>query len=127
VVLGRAYQQKQTYPAALAEFQEALKLSEGNSNELAALAQGYAASGDRTQAQMLLDELQERSTQTYVQPIWIAAILTALGQTDEAFPWLQKGLADRSSWVVYLKVDPLFAKLRSDPRFADVVQRAGLR
>jgi hypothetical protein len=28
--------------------------------------------------------------------------------------------------MVYLKVDPLFSKLRTDPRFVDLVQRAGL-
>jgi eukaryotic-like serine/threonine-protein kinase len=125
-LLGRAYQQKQAYAEALAEFQNALRLSEGNSNELAALAQAYAVAGQPAQARKTLDELKARSTQTYVQPIWIAAILTALGEKDEAFQWLQKGYADRSSWVVYLKVDPLFTKLRSDPRFTDLAQRAGL-
>ena len=125
-LLGRAYQQKQAYAEALAEFQNALRLSEGDSNELAALAQAYAVAGKPAEARKTLDELKARSAQTYVQPIWIAAILTALGEKDEAFQWLQKGYADRSSWVVYLKVDPLFAKLRSDPRFTDLAQRAGL-
>ncbi|MBZ5634625.1 MAG: protein kinase [Acidobacteriia bacterium] len=126
VLLGRAYQQKQAYPEAIAEFRKALELSEGDSNELAALAQAYALGGKPAEARKTLDELKERSTQTYVQPIWIAAILTALGEKDEAFQWLQKGYADRSSWVVYLRVDPLFTKLRSDPRFTDLAQRAGL-
>ena len=125
-LLGRAYQQEQQYAEALAEFQNALRLSEGDSNELAGLAQAYAVAGQPAEARKTLDELKARSAQTYVQPIWIAAILTALGEKDEAFEWLQKGYADRSSWVVYLKVDPLFAKLRSDPRFTDLAQRAGI-
>ena len=126
VTLGRAYQEKQSYTEAIAEFQQALQLSQGDSNELAALAQAYALAGKPTEARKSLNELKERSAQTYVQPIWIAAILTAMGEKDEAFQWLQKGYADRSSWVVYLKVDPLFSKLRSDPRFIDLAQRAGL-
>jgi eukaryotic-like serine/threonine-protein kinase len=125
-MLGRAYQQKQSYAEAIAEFQEALQLSQGDSTELAALAQAYAVGGHLAEARKSLDELRERSAQTYVQPIWIAAILAALGEKDEVFQWLQKGYVDRSSWVIYLKVDPLFTKLRSDPRFIDLAQRAGL-
>ena len=126
VVLGRAYQQKRQNAEAIAEFQKALQLSEGNSNELAALAQAYAVTGNLAEARKALEELKERSAQTYVQPIWIAAILTALGDRDETFQWLQKGVADRSTWVAYLKVDPFFAPLRSDPRFTGLVQTAGL-
>ena len=126
VYLGRAYEQKGAHGEALAEFQKALSLSEGNSNELAALGHAYAVSGKSGEARKILDELKERSKQTYVQPIWIAAVHTALGEKDQAFEWLQKGYEDRSGWLVYLKIDPIFDSLRSDPRFADLLRRVGL-
>ncbi len=126
VFLGRAYEQKGSYAEAIAELKQALQLSGGDSNELAALGQAYAQSGDRVEAQKILRELNVRSTQTYVQPMWIAVIHAALGDKDEAFQWLRKAVGDRSVWLIYLNVDPIFDSLRSDARFADVVRQVGV-
>ena len=124
--LGRAFKQKASYAEAIAELQRALDLSEGNTNELAALGHGYALAGRRAEAMKILDDLQERSKQTYVQPLWIAGIHIGLGQKDQAFEGLQKAYQDRSGWLVYLRVDPMFNPIRSDPRFSDLLQRVGL-
>jgi serine/threonine protein kinase len=126
VILGRAYQQKGAYAEAVAELRQAFQLSEGDTNELAALGRAYAQSGSRAEAQKVLKELHDRSARTYVQPMWIAAILTSLGEKDEAFQWLRKALGDRSVWLIYLKVDPFFDSLRQDPRFADLVNQVAL-
>jgi TolB-like protein/Tfp pilus assembly protein PilF len=126
VFLGRAFEQKGSYSEALAELKQALQLSQGDSNELAALGQAYAQSGDSAQAKKILKELEQRSTRTYVQPMWIAAIYAALGDKDEATQWLRQAVGDRSVWLIYLKVDPFFDSLRSDPRYADLVRQAGL-
>src|SRR5579864_7290844 len=126
VFLGRSLEQKGSYADALAELKQALQLSEGDSNELAALGQAYAQSGNRAEAKKILKELAERSTRTYVQPMWIAAIEAALGDKEEAIRWLRQAVGDRSVWLIYLKVDPLFDNLRTDPRFTDLVRQAGL-
>ena len=126
IFLGRAYEQKGDYKEAIAEFQKALQISEGNTNELAALGHAYAISGNAAEARKILDDLKERSQQTYVQPMWIAGIHIGLGEKDQAFQWLQKAYDDRSGWLVYLKVDPMFNSLRSDAPFADLVRRVGL-
>lgn len=126
VFLGRAYEQKGSYAEAIAELKQALQLSEGGSSELAALGHAYAQSGDRAEAQKILKELNTRSTQTYVQPIWIAVIHAALGNKEEAFPWLRKAVGDRSVWLIYLNVDPIFDSLRTDAWFADVVRQVAL-
>jgi serine/threonine protein kinase/tetratricopeptide (TPR) repeat protein len=126
IFLGRAYEQKGSYAEAIAELKQALQLSEGGSGELAALGHAYAQSGDRAEAQKILKELITRSAQTYVQPMWIAVIYAALGDKEEAFPWLRKAVGDRSVWLIYLNVDPIFDSLRADARFADVVRQVGL-
>jgi serine/threonine protein kinase/tetratricopeptide (TPR) repeat protein len=126
VILGRAYEQKGSYAEAIAELKQALQLSEGGSSELAALGHAYAQSGDRAEAQKILHELNTRSSQTYVQPVWIAVINAALGNKEEAFTWLRKAVGDRSVWLIYLKVDPIFDSLRTDARFADVARQVGL-
>jgi serine/threonine protein kinase/tetratricopeptide (TPR) repeat protein len=124
--LGRAYQQKPALTEAITEFKNALQMSEGDTNELAALGQAYAVAHQPGEAQKILDQLKERSQQTYVQPMWLAVIHIGLGEKDNAFDWIQKAYDDRSAWLVYLKVDPLFDPIRSDPRFTDMLRRVGL-
>src|ERR1017187_9596039 len=126
VYLGRAYEQNPAFPEAIAELRKALDISEGDTNELAALGQAYAVSHQEGEARKILDQLKERSQQTYVQPMWIAVIHLGLGEKDQAFDWMQKAYEDRSAWLVYLKVDPLFDPVRGDARFADLLRRVGL-
>jgi eukaryotic-like serine/threonine-protein kinase len=126
VFLGRAYARNGAHEEAIAELRKALELSEGDSNELAALANAYAISHQAGEAQKLLDQLKERSSQTYVQPSLIATIYVGLGQRDQALDWLQKAYEDRSAGLVYLKIDPAFDDIRSDPRFVDLLRRIGL-
>jgi tetratricopeptide (TPR) repeat protein len=126
IALGRAYTQKGSYIEAIAELQQALELSGGDSNELAALGHAYARSGNRQEAQKILQDLIDRTSRTYVQPMWIAAIHAALGNNDQAFQWLRKALGDRSVWLIYLKADPVFDSLHADPHFADLVRQVGL-
>jgi tetratricopeptide (TPR) repeat protein len=124
--LGRSYQQTSRYAEAVAEFRKALDVSGGDSNELAALGQALAASHQEGEARKTLAELTMRSQQTYVQPMWLAVIHLALGEKDQAFAGMQKAYEDRSAWLVYLKIDPFFDGVRSDPRFAALLQRVGL-
>jgi tetratricopeptide (TPR) repeat protein len=126
VLLGRTLLRTAASADAIGEFQKALDLSEGNSNELAALGHAYATAGRRSEASKILAELDARSQQTYVQPVWLAVIYAALGEKDRAFEFLQKGYSDRSGWLIYLKLDPAFQLLRSDPRFTDLVRSVGL-
>jgi tetratricopeptide (TPR) repeat protein len=124
--VGRSYEQQSAYREAILEFQRALELSEGNSNELAALGHAYALNHQQDEARKILVQLKERSRQTYVQPMWIAAIHIALGEKDQAHDWMEKAFSDRSAWLLYLKVDPALDSLRAEPWFSDLVRRVGL-
>lgn len=130
--LGLAYEQKGMYPQAIAEFQRGLQLS-GSPLILALLGHAYAASGKTAQARQVLSELHDLSespaseNRRYVSPYTVAAIYTGLGEKDQAFKWLERAFEERDVWLMNLKVDPVFAKLRSDKRFQDLLTRAGLR
>ena len=63
---------------------------------------------------------------TYVSPGHTALVYLGLDQKDEALKWLQKAYQDRYAWLVFLKVDPIFDSLRSDPKFRDLVRRVRL-
>ena len=124
--LGLAYEAKGMYNQAIAEFQKGVKLS-GSPLMLALLGHAYAVSGKTTEARGVLGELHELETRRYVSPYTVAAIYTGLGDKDQAFKWLERAFEERDVWLMNLKVDPVFAKLRSDRRFQDLLTRAGLR
>ncbi len=126
VWLGRAQLQKGQLPEALAELRQALELSEGDTNELAILGYGEAMAHQQAEAKKILDQLKERSQQTYVQPMAMAMIHTGLGNRNEAFDWLGRAFEDRSAGLVYLRVDPVFEPVAADPRFAELIRRIGL-
>jgi DNA-binding winged helix-turn-helix (wHTH) protein/TolB-like protein/Tfp pilus assembly protein PilF len=129
--LGLAYEEKGMYPQAIAEFQKGVKLS-GSPLMLALLGHAYAASGKKAEARQVLNDLHDLGesrgeTSGYVSPYTVAAIYTGLGEKDQAFKWLERAYEERDVWLMNLKVDPVFAKLRSDKRFQDLLTRAGLR
>ena len=94
--------------------------------QLKAVRQEYSKSGYRGAVRRYAELLEEQSKRAYVDPAVIAEIYAAIGEKDKAFAWLDKAYAEKSAWLLYLKVDPSFASLRSDPRYADLLHRMGL-
>ena len=116
----------QTYAEAIAEFQTGVKLS-GSPLMLALLGHAYATSGKTAEAKQVLADLEQLQGQRYVSPYTVAAIHTGLGDQDQAFKWLESAVEERDIWLMNLKVDPVFARLRSEKRFQDLLTRTGLR
>ncbi len=125
--LGRAYEHKGRLPEAIAEFQRALELEKENPEIWSGLGHAYALSGNRIEAQRVLDYLKELSVHSYVAPYDFAVIYAGLGEKDQAVAWLNRAYAERSYYMpVYLTTDARLDGLRSDPRFADLLRRVGL-
>jgi len=124
--LGQAYEQKKMYQKAIATFQKGMSQSERNPKLLASLGHAYALSGERDKAQKALDELREISKRQYVSPYLFAVVYAGLGDKDQTFAWLEKAFQDRSFFLIWLKVEPLFDPLRDDSRFQDLLRRIGL-
>jgi len=114
------------YAEAIAEFQTGVKLS-GSPLMLALLGHAYAASGKTAEAKQVLNDLQQLQDQRYVSPYTVAAIHAGLGDQEQAFKWLQTAVEERDIWLMNLKVDPVFAKLRSQRQFTDILARIRLR
>jgi DNA-binding winged helix-turn-helix (wHTH) protein/TolB-like protein/Tfp pilus assembly protein PilF len=124
--LGLAYEAKGQYAEAITEFQTGVKLS-GSPLMLALLGHAYAASGKKAEAQQVLTDLQQLQDQRYVSPYTVAAIYAGLGDKEQAFKWLETAVESRDIWLMNLKVDPVFAKLRSERKFTDTLARIRLR
>ena len=124
--LGQVYEQKRMYETAISEFQKGISASNGSSYALARIGQAYAIGGRRSEAQMVLNQLNDLSKEKYVSPYDIGIIYVGLGEKDQAFAWLERAYEERSVWLDFLKVEPNLDPLRSDPRYADLVRRMGL-
>jgi hypothetical protein len=55
----------------------------------------------------------------------IAKVYAALGESDQAFQWLEKAY-EGHRLLLWLKVDPEYDPLRSDPRFSALLRKMGL-
>jgi tetratricopeptide (TPR) repeat protein len=105
------------------EMEDALRGNETDQYCIGALGHCYAAAGRRSDAESVLNRLQEMSKQRFISPYWAAAIYTSLGDKDEAFRSLEAAFEEKTPWMCYTKVFPWFDPLRSDPRFDDLLGR----
>ena len=121
--LARAYLRNGMHKEAFAELQRRLSLQPAFPKARADMALAYAALGNREQALKILGELKRQSKHEYVTPYPMARAYLRLGLKEEAFEWLQKGLAIHDGDMVQLDVDPDLDPLRSDPRFQDLLRR----
>jgi DNA-binding winged helix-turn-helix (wHTH) protein/TolB-like protein/Flp pilus assembly protein TadD len=124
--IGQVYLEKGLLNEAIDEIKTALKLSNGNTRVLATLGYAYAVAGNRHEALKVITNLQELAKEKYVSPYFIAIIHSGLKNRDEAFAALEKAFEERQPYLTHLKVEPVFANLREDPRFADLLRRVGL-
>jgi eukaryotic-like serine/threonine-protein kinase len=125
-LLARALVQKGRCDDGIAEFLKARSIDPNGIEMIGGLAQGYASCGRRAEAELTLHELIELSKQRYVSPHWMASTQAALGNKDEAFKSLDQAFDRRFGPLIYLKVNPIWDPLRSDPRFAERLRRLGL-
>jgi TolB-like protein/DNA-binding winged helix-turn-helix (wHTH) protein/Flp pilus assembly protein TadD len=112
---------------AIAEYQKAAEMSNGDQDPVAGRAHALAVMGRRAEAEAILRDLQRNSKNVYPSPYLIAAIHAGLGQTDKAFEWLERAFQEHSWDIAWqIKADPRIDNLRSDPRFQSLLRRAGL-
>jgi TolB-like protein/Flp pilus assembly protein TadD len=125
---GMAYLKKSMYKEGLLDFEKGVAISPGNTLSLTGLGYGYAVTGRRAEAQKVLDQLNKFSKQKHVPAVYMAKIYAGLGEKEKAFEWLEKAYEDRSILSNgFIKANPIFDPLRSDPRFDDLLRRVGLQ
>lgn len=125
--LGVGYEAAGKTQEAIAEYQKATQLSEGDMDPFASLAHIYAVLGRRSEAEKMLGTLLQRPKKTPAAPYMIATIYAGLGNKDKAFEFLDKAYRERS-WDLpwQIKADVRIDNLRSDPRFQRLLRRLGL-
>jgi tetratricopeptide (TPR) repeat protein len=124
--IALCYLQKGMDDDAMVEFQE-MFTQEGIDPKLIAEVQNiYAASGIKGVFQMYLNNQKLASMQVYVDPLTFAQAHAFLDEKDQAFEWLEKAYEEQSPMLVYIRVNPLFDNIRSDPRFKAILKKMNL-
>ncbi|MDA4115120.1 MAG: hypothetical protein OK442_01025, partial [Thaumarchaeota archaeon] len=125
------------YYMAKEDFAEAQKMvdaarSVGHDEPMVAVSQGllFALSGKRKQAEDALEEMAAHGKESSRLRAELSLrgelyMQTALGNLDEAFGVLMQQ-AETHSWPFTIKIDPLYAKMRDDPRFLDFCKKVGI-
>jgi tetratricopeptide (TPR) repeat protein len=124
-LLGRTYERLGKLELALATFQKVLTLNDAPAF-LAALAHTSVISGDADAARKILDQLEARSKHRYVSAYARAIVHVALSEKQQAFSCLEQAYTDRCEMITWLKVDPHFDSIHTDPQFIDLLGRVGL-
>jgi TolB-like protein/Tfp pilus assembly protein PilF len=125
-VLGEVYLSKGTYREGLSALKKYSALSRSSATSLALLGYSHARLGERKESLKMIYELKAASKQSFVPALFVALVYAGLEDKRQAFGWLEKAYEERFNRLAYLKVDPLWDPLRSDPRFADLLRRIGI-
>ncbi len=125
LAMGSVYEQRGLTAEALAALERGRTTWSGGMGE-SLLAHAYAVRGRREEAQALLAQLTQLAKERYVSGAYLALIHLGLGEKAAALDWLEKAAAQRSGSLVYLKVNPRYESLRSEPRFSALLKKIGL-
>jgi TolB-like protein/DNA-binding winged helix-turn-helix (wHTH) protein/Tfp pilus assembly protein PilF len=125
--LGHTYAASGLFAEAVTAAETAVALADRVPGALGILGLVYGLAGRRDDATRVLNELLELNKQRYVTPAALVNVYIGLGDKERALTWLEKAYEERSNYIAYLNVFPIVDPLRSDPRFAGLLQKVGLR
>lgn len=90
------------------------------------LARCLALAGDPGSGAQMLNAALRDAAPDELDPLLLAQAFAVTGNTDEAFRWLERANEGNHGWLMFLRVEPAYEPLRSDPRFAAWIQRMRL-
>ena len=105
---------------AFAEIEKAKDARRNDPLLIYSAGMAYAASGKRAEALQSIKELEAIAGSSLSTAHWIAKIYATLNDKENAFSWLERGLATGALGVFY-KDEPVWDPIRDDPRFQELV------
>jgi len=128
-MLGWTYASQGAYEQAIHENEkmgsELLPVTQENQFLAAGLGWIYALAGRQNDALRVLAQLKELEKDSFVDQYNLAMIYAGLGDKDQAFAALDRAFSHSTSGV-FMKADPFWNTVRSDPRYHNLLRRMGL-
>lgn len=111
----------------VAAARKGVELSGASPHAVHALARAYATTGNRRDAELLVEELDRRPIQR--NPFELARLHLLLNRADRALFWLERVCEERAPSMAFLRYvysTAGFNPIRHDPRFDDILRCAGV-
>lgn len=127
VHLSHIYEAAKRPAEQVAAARKGVELSGASPHAVHALARAYATTGNRRDAELLVDELDRRPIQR--NPFELARLHLLLNRTDRALFWLERACEERAAPMAFLQYTYSaagFNPVRNDPRFDAVLRCAGV-
>jgi len=121
--LGRIYTAQRQYEKALTEYESVPALSTWQPM-MAAKGFLYGVWGKPGEAKRILAGFEDLKSQNrFVTSYGVALVYAGMGNTERALEWLEKAYAEKSHWLVWLRLDPRWDRMRNETRFLDLVKK----
>jgi len=124
-LLGLLYADKKQYKDAIIEAQKAVALAGKDPDLNLVLANIDAQSGRRDEALAIVREFVSNQKALTV-PFTIAGVYAELGDRQQMYYWLDMAIEQRSPACLKLDIAEVFDAYRSEPRFQEILRKAGL-
>ena len=112
------------YNEAIADYKKFVSMGDTTTSTQCYLGYALAQAGRKSEAQAILERL--KTTKEYVSPAELAVLYAGLGDKEGAIASLEKAYVVHDLQMQYLKIDPHYDSLRSDPRFVELIKKVGL-
>jgi adenylate cyclase len=97
-----------------------------NSMNATNYAYGLAVSGQKEEAERVLNRFLEQSKGKYVCAYEIASAYEGMHERAKALEWLQRGYDEKCDCLVWGSTEPWMGAFRQDPRYKAILAKAGL-
>jgi len=126
--LGAAYVMKGMFTNAISEFQISRTLAGDSPYGLGWLGYACAVSGKIGEARKVLEALMHFLQQGYEVQSSIALVYHGLEDHEQTFNWLEQAPKGWAQFALspFVKCDPVWQNLRSEPRFIALLKKMGL-
>lgn len=114
------------YSECLIAYQKSLVKDPSWPVAVAATGFVFGITGQKAEAEKRLQQMKELMKTRYVTPYAMALVYASLRNKDKTFEFLNRAYAQRSHWLVWLKQDPRWAYIKTDPRYLALIQKIGL-
>jgi len=121
-ILGAVYLRMGRLHDAIAVLEAAYPDARHDPLLVASLVHARSVVGDRAAAEELLGALRQLARTRYLPPYYLALAHVGLGDADAAFAALEQAVVDCDPALGYLAVEPYFAPIRTDARYARLLE-----
>ncbi|HXG65369.1 MAG TPA: winged helix-turn-helix domain-containing protein [Blastocatellia bacterium] len=123
--LAKIYHYKEMYAESVAEDLKFRELGGESPETLAALRKAYETDGWQGYWRKGLEVEQAKLRQRFIPLFRMVEMHLRLGENEQALEWIEKSFEGWDDTPLYLKVEPPLDALRADPKFIQLMKRAG--